>query len=283
MQDERSRIVSGSVISRRAALKVTGAIAAATAVGAQRMTTVSAQESSPAASPDASEELDGKYVVVRSRTLAADLTAEIVMDTIRSGYVPLLRGIDGFVGYLGIADPASRQTAFVAIFADKVGTDASTSLAGEWLADNGYEFFEGDPIVVEGSIGVAAGSLPAETAGVATPGADGSPDSGENPAGSYVVVRSRKLKAGRSGDELLGLVEEGFLPLVIGVPGFIAYLAVANAETRDQFSIGIYADKMGADESTSRAAEWGKQGAGEYVEGDPIVIEGSLALAMGAS
>ena len=42
------------------------------------------------------------------------------------------------------------------VFADKAGADESTRVAGEWLAENSYTFFAGDPTVAEGVIGAAA-------------------------------------------------------------------------------------------------------------------------------
>jgi hypothetical protein len=273
MQHEQIGTVSKFIGSRRDALKSAGAVVAIAVVSARRANFANAQESSPAASPVAGEELTGTYVTVRSRTLTVSTNADEAFATIEVGYVPLLREIDGWVAYLGITDPASRQTSFVTICADKAGTDESTRVAGEWLVENGHEFFEGDPVVVEGPIGIAAGSLPMSVGSEATPTSDGSVAEG------YVVVRSRKVKPDRSAAELMELIEDGFVPLVEGVTGFIAYLAVANEETRDQFSIGIYSDEAGAHETTSLAVEWGEEGAADFVEGDPIVIEGALAIA----
>lgn len=273
----------GSTTStRRAALKAGGA-SLATIVGAMATgRVVLAAEATPAASPltspAADQGLEAKYVTVRSRTVAEGQDPTVVFSTILEGFVPIVRAIPGFVAYYGIAEPASRQTAFITICADKAGTDASTERAGAWLRDNGYSFFEGEPVVVEGPISVAAGALPAapDGGGTATPAAGAR-------AGDYVVVRSRKLKAERSGAELLGMIQEGFLPLVSGVPGFVAYLAIVNEETRDQFSVGIYADRAGAEATTAKAAEWGKQGAADFVVGDPIVITGAIDIAATAS
>lgn len=97
--------------------------------------------------------------------------------------------------------------------------------------------------------------------------------------GRYLVVRLRQVKADRSVDELIALIRDGFVPLVRTVPGFVSYVVIANPETRDQLSIGIFADKAGADESTRRAAEWGQQGASDFVEGDPLVVEGPIDIA----
>lgn len=222
-----------------------------------------AQEASPVASPVAGDSLEGRYLVVRLRTLTGDTPVDEVLATIEDGFMPLLPGIPGFVAYFGTADTNSRESAYAGVFDDKAGADESTELGATWLQDNGYDFFEGEPVVLDGTIGVAAGSLTASGLG-----------------SGYVVIRSRTLKAGRSGSELLDLVREGFVPLLEAVPGFVAYLAVANEETGNQFSVGVYADEAGATESTRLAAEWGTQGAADFVEGDPIVIEGPIGLSL---
>lgn len=270
-------------VSRRRVLKTGGGLAAVAVAGAGvgGARAARAQDATPVASPVGDADgLAGRYVAVRSRSLTGDLPAEEVIATIREGYVPIIRAIPGFVAYLGIVEPGSDRTAFVTVFADKAGADESTVQAGAWLTDNGYAFFTGDPVVVEGPIGVAAGSLlDGSGATTATPAAAATPAATAGIEGAYVALRSRTMKPDTSGAALLDLIQDGFLPLLESVPGFVAYLAVANDETRDQFSVGVYADEAGAAESTRRAADWGTQGAADLVEGDPIVVEGVIALA----
>lgn len=251
--------------TRRAVLKAGGGLAMVALAGLGSGRVADADDASPVASPVAGESLIGRYMTVRSRTLVADLDAEDVLTTTREGYVPLALAIPGFVAYLGMIDPSSRQTAFVIVYDDKDGTDESTRQAGLWLTDNGHVFFEGDPTVVEGPIQAAAGSL--------SSGA-------ESVEGNAVVIRLRMLKPDRSGAELSELIQAEFVPLVTEVAGFVAYLVSANDESRDQFSIGIYADTAGATESTEVAGEWAAQEAGDYLEGEPVVIGGIIGLAV---
>lgn len=144
--------------TRRDALKLGGAASLtllATGLGG-RSVVAAMQEATPEASPAAGDGLEGRYVVIRVRQFREDQDPDEAMDLIRDGYVPLAREIPGFVSYLGVADPVSQGSAFIGIFADKAGADESTRVAGEWLRDTGYEFFEGDPVVAEGTIGIAA-------------------------------------------------------------------------------------------------------------------------------
>jgi hypothetical protein len=99
----------------------------------------------------------------------------------------------------------------------------------------------------------------------------------------YGVIRVRKLKADRSAEELTVLVQEGFVPLLREVPGFVSYAILWNAETRDWAAISLFADRAGAAESNARAAAWGAEsGAIDFTEGDPLVVEGTVVVAAGA-
>jgi hypothetical protein len=116
----------------------------------------------------------------------------------------------------------------------------------------------------------------------ATPAA--SPVTGDGLLGNYLVVRIRTVKPDRSADELMTLIQDGFVPLVEEIPGFVWYVAGADPETRGQFSVGVFADEAGAAESTRLAAEWGQQsGAADFVEGDPAVYEGTIGVAAESS
>jgi hypothetical protein len=104
-------------------------------------------------------ELVGNYLLIRLRQPNPDWPVAEVMARIGEGYVPLVREIPGFVAYLESADPVSGDQAYVGVFADKAGADESTRVAREWLTENAYTFFAGDPTMAEGVIGAA------ETAG----------------------------------------------------------------------------------------------------------------------
>jgi hypothetical protein len=256
-------------------VKAGGGLAALAALGIAGAGVGRAQEASPEASPAAGGGLEGRYVAIRNRAITAGAPpADEMISLIREGYAPIIQAIPGFVAYLGLIDPNSQASAFVTIFEDKAGTDEGTVQAGAWLQENGYEWFEGEPHVVEGPIGIAAGSFAGDDAmGMATPVADGL-------EGKYVAMRSRKLVDAAAADALIDMIQDGFVPLVSSVPGFVAYLVATNEETLDQVAVGVFEDKAGADESTARAAEWGTQGAIELTPGDPVVFEGELMLAV---
>ena len=108
----------------------------------------------------------------------------------------------------------------------------------------------------------------------------GTPAADQGSVGQYTVIRIRKVKPDRSGKELTAMVEAGFVPQLKRLRGFVSYVVLWNAETRDWVTIGNFADKAAADESTSLAAAFGtSSGTRDFVDGDPIVVEGAVALA----
>ncbi len=108
---------------------------------------------------------------------------------------------------------------------------------------------------------------------------EATPVTGGTLVGAYAVVRVRKVKPEYSAEELARTVGEGFVPIVREVPGFVSYFVVADEEQGAWASVGVFEDKAGADESTRRAAEFGQQGTTDWVEGDPIIIGGTLDTA----
>ena len=218
-------------VTRRTVMKAGGGLAVTAALGVASVGVTRGQEASPAASPASGDGLEGLWVAVRNRTVIAGTPVDEMIATIRSGYAPLIQSVPGFVAYLGIIDPNSQASAFVTIFADKAGADEGTARAGAWLKENGYVWFEGDPHVVEGPIGVAAGSFAGDPE-VATPAPGGL-------EGSYVAMRSRKLVDAAAAATLIEMIQKGFVPLVSSVPGFVAYLVATNEETLDQFALGV--------------------------------------------
>lgn len=108
---------------------------------------------------------------------------------------------------------------------------------------------------------------------------EATPQSGTSLQGTYAVVRVRKVRPEFSAEEVSQSVAENFVPIVREVPGFVSYFVVADDEQHSWVSVGIFTDKAGADESTERAMAFGQQGTDDMIDGDPIIIEGSIDTA----
>ena len=64
--------------------------------------------------------------------------------------------------------------------------------------------------------------------------------------------------------------------VIRGVPGFVNYVLVRTAD--GGFSVGVYQDKAGTDESTRVAADWVRQNLPQLTVSPPEVIEGRVVL-----
>ena len=69
----------------------------------------------------------------------------------------------------------------------------------------------------------------------------------------------------------------GFVPIVSGVPGFVAYYVV-NAGDGSVISINIFEDKAGADESTRRAANRVRENLASLLPDAPEVTAGEVIV-----
>ncbi len=90
----------------------------------------------------------------------------------------------------------------------------------------------------------------------------------------YVAVRLYKVKAG-SMDEIVRIAQEGFVPLIRQAPEFVAYYGVVTGKD-SVFTVSIFQDQAGADESTRLAADFVRQNLAELVEGPPELHAGEV-------
>jgi hypothetical protein len=72
-------------------------------------------------------------------------------------------------------------------------------------------------------------------------------------------------------------IQEGFVPIITGAPGFVAYYAI-DGSRGTVASVSIFETKEGADESNRRAAEWVRANIAELVIGPPEIIIGEARV-----
>jgi hypothetical protein len=255
--------------TRRGALKLAGGAALLALAGSGSGRAALGQEASPVASPAGGDGLNGKYVVIRLRTVKPDRSADELMTLIRDGFVPLVEDIPGFIWDFSGVNPETREQFSVGVFADETGAAESTRRAEEWGDLGAGDFVEDDLAVYEGVIGVAT-----EASGAAA----------GDLVGKYVVIRLRQPNPDWPVAEVMALIGEGYVPLAREIPGFVAYFGSEDPASGDQAYVGIFDDKTGSDESTRVAGEWLTENSYDFFEGDPIVAEGVIgAAAVGAA
>lgn len=154
------------------------------------------------------------------------------------------------------------------------------------LADNATRTTRREAVrmAAEGAV-LAAFAAAHLTAGAAaqgaTPASAATPVAGATKVGLYVVIRSRRVKADKSIDELTRATSEGLVPLIRALPGFVEYDVIQNTETRDRIAVSIFATRAGASASTQTATEFlTRQGLADYYENvAPDVKEGTIVTA----
>lgn len=92
----------------------------------------------------------------------------------------------------------------------------------------------------------------------------------------YMAVRKYSILPGR-GEEFLQRVQEGFVPIVSQLPGFIAYhaLQVGNDQVT---TISIFNTPVGAVESTPSALQWVQEHIAGLMQGTPEVMTGQVRV-----
>jgi hypothetical protein len=90
----------------------------------------------------------------------------------------------------------------------------------------------------------------------------------------YVSIRQYN---GRNVAEFSHRVQEGFVPIVRQVPGFLAWYLV-EVGGGALFTITLCEDQAGAEASVSAAADWVADNVADLVEGSPAVINGEVRV-----
>jgi hypothetical protein len=77
--------------------------------------------------------------------------------------------------------------------------------------------------------------------------------------------------------EIAKRAQEGFVPILSGTPGFVAYYGI-NAGNGVITTINIFEDQAGAEESNRRATAWVKENLATLVEGPPEITAGDVTF-----
>jgi hypothetical protein len=90
----------------------------------------------------------------------------------------------------------------------------------------------------------------------------------------YAAIRTYKSS---DAGEVSRRASRGFVPIVRGTPGFVAYYIVDGGDGTVA-SINVFEDQAGADESTRRAAEWVADNLAELIDSGPEVVAGEVTV-----
>jgi hypothetical protein len=90
------------------------------------------------------------------------------------------------------------------------------------------------------------------------------------------VLRHYALDA-KNATEVIRRVAEGGVPIIKGIPGFVAY-AIMDAGHGHLVTYSVYESKAGTEESTKKAGAWVKENIALMLPNPPRVVEGEVRL-----
>jgi hypothetical protein len=95
----------------------------------------------------------------------------------------------------------------------------------------------------------------------------------------YIAIRKYYIIPGTI-DEWMRRVQEGFVPIISRVPGFVAYYAL-DVRNDEAVTVSIFDAQAGADESVRRAAEWVAHNLASLNQGLPEITVGQARIQSG--
>ena len=73
-------------------------------------------------------------------------------------------------------------------------------------------------------------------------------------------------------------VEDGFIPIISGLPGFVSYMVV-DAGDGVVVSVSVFESEDAAEQSTAAAGAWVRENLSDAITEPPEVTAGEIALA----
>jgi hypothetical protein len=131
-----------AALSRRSAMLRLGGGGLAVLL-ASRVISVAAQE---AGTPEAGR----AFLAIRQYELSPDHTMEELHAAVESGFMPIVKGVPGFLEYILVGTDDGAIS--ISVFTDEAGAEESTARAADWVGESLAGFFTGPPTVTTGSV-----------------------------------------------------------------------------------------------------------------------------------
>ena len=173
----------------------------------------------------------------------ADDLAEFVA-IVEDGFLPIMRGTDGFFGYYLMHDDAGALSA-VSIFDSEASALASNESARDFVAGNLTAYLPEDPLIASGRVGIAVLAGLHEGANLI-----------DNMLTDEPVFASVRIYTGvdsANQGEIARLTAEGFLPIMRESDGFVGYYLLPAGDTLAAISMFDSAAQAAASNDKARA------------------------------
>jgi quinol monooxygenase YgiN len=80
-------------------------------------------------------------------------------------------------------------------------------------------------------------------------------------------------------DEVVRRVEEGFVPVIRDMAGFVSYFVLIPSDREEEIvSVSVFEDRQGAEESNEKAADWVAQNLSELLRPAPEFADGEVVV-----
>ena len=90
----------------------------------------------------------------------------------------------------------------------------------------------------------------------------------------YAAIRKYQGEPS-SDDEIAQRAQEGFVPLISSMPGFVAYYGI-NAGDGTIVTVSVFEDQAAAEESNRRAASWIRENLASLLPNPPEITAGEV-------
>ena len=183
------------------------------------------------------------------------------------GFLPIMRETAGFFGYYLMNNGAGTLAA-ISIFDSEASAMASNSAAADFVAENLAAFLPNAPSITSGPLGIAVLAAVNDGANLVDNMMDDS---------VFASVRVYDGVDPADQDEIARLVNEGFLPIMRGSDGFIAYLLLLAGDTLAAVSAFETVEQAAA--SNDAARDFVAENLAPLLPNPPMILQGSIDLA----
>ncbi len=183
---------------------------------------------------------------------------------VEDGFLPIMRESDGFFAYYLMNDGADALVA-ISIFDSEDSALASNEAAADFVAENLTKYLPNSPSIIAGSLGIA--SLADIGKGINL--IDDRPDDS-----AFASVRLYDGVDPADQDEIARRTAAGFLPIMSGSDGFIAYFLLPAGDMLAAISIFDTAEQAAA--SNEKARDFVAENLAPFLPNPPMIVQGSM-------
>lgn len=183
--------------------------------------------------------------------------------SVEDGFLPIMRETDGFFGYYLMDDGADRVAA-ISIFDSEDSARTSNAAAADFVAENLTQYLPNDPSVAAGRVGIAVL-------------ADVNDGANLIDQRKFVSIRLYEGVDVTDRDDIVRIVDEGFLPIMRASDGFVAYYLLPGGDVLAAISLFDSVEQAAASNEAARGfvAEY----MAPLLPNAPLIVEGSLDIA----